>query len=165
MTFEPTDQGRLGRDAVDRRERLLQELRPVVVRRGVRRRLTAAGGLLVIALATGAAAWTLATSHPAPLTPSTEHAMASYRDASTHTPAQQPTTTHSAQRQEPTVALELVPTSKGIAHRVETRTTGAPTATDDDLLEALLASGQDAAIVRVDGRVVVAGDLARKPAP
>jgi hypothetical protein len=57
--------------------------------------------------------------------------------------------------------VQLVTTVSGLADRVGTLTRGASAATDEDLMSALRATGQDPGLVRVDGRLVIAGDFGR----
>lgn len=158
MTFEPGNEGRLGRDGVERRERLLAELRPVVARRGRRRRVLAVGAASVLAMAAGVGIAQLWSSGQV-VTPREQVAVVPQVGAT------EASTPRPKAPQEAPTAVEYVVTSAGIAERVDTRTLPVEAASDEDLMAALREAGQDPGLVRVDGRVVVAGDLGRKAAP
>jgi|GEM_PF-5053890 len=66
---------------------------------------------------------------------------------------------------EPSLRIEVVTTVPGIAQRLSRVGQGVRAASDEELIAALRASGQDPGIVRVDGQVVnVGGVWAELPA-
>lgn len=149
---------RLGREAVERRESLLRELRPIVERRGRRRvavrlGMTAAATVLVGAL--GFIAW------PAGKRPE-QVAVAEHEPKAAptiHTPEPQPVV---QAEPAPMVKIERVRTEPDIVSRLSVRSpVKVQRVGDEDLLAALREAGQEPGLVRIDGRVVVAGNYGR----
>jgi hypothetical protein len=148
----PEPKNRLGSRGVERREELLGQLRPIVRRRGWRRvgvRVVTVG--IVAAVFVGAVAVMLkpsSTSVPGPPAFATADA-----------PAQPTTLLVPARPAEPSVKVEVVATVPGLTERLSRVSQSVHAASDEDLMAALRASGQDPGIVRVDGRVVSVGGV------
>jgi hypothetical protein len=147
---------------VARREGLLRELRPVVVQRGRRRGVIAAAstaaGLLLIAAAGVAGVERMQRTASAPEvvleTPTVPQAPAEAQPSLAAAPS---LGSHTAP------VIEVVRTRPGLAVAVSVSPSGSrvPRVSDDVLLAALREAGQEPGLVRVDGRVVVAGDFGR----
>lgn len=145
----------LGREATTRREALLQELRPIVQRRATRRTMRRLALCLPLIAAT-ALTITLTTTRPP-----TPHPILTQ----THPTLPPPSPAHTAP---PTVAvasprstLTVITTKPGLAAAMSTRPRATPTIDDAALITALREAGHDTGLVRIDGRVVIAGNTER----
>jgi hypothetical protein len=147
--WEPME--RMGNRGVERREELLGELRPIVQRRGRRRRVARAIALPAIAAAVGVAVWAV---WPGAVAAPTREVLAG-ADANAPRP-EVPTNT----LREPEVTkVEVISTISGIAQRLSRLSEPVQAATDEDLMAALRASGREPGIVRIDGQIVPVGGL------